>query len=69
MHIPKLDCDEGVYELGGHVGEEALNLKLWPKLRLEKKIFLASFLNRLLKNVLVTFAFPYALLLHHDGEK
>jgi hypothetical protein len=45
------NCEEVVYELEIHVGEEALSLNLTPNLGLVKKIPLTSFPNHLLKNV------------------
>jgi hypothetical protein len=50
LHIQKLDYEEGIYELGDHVGEEALNLNLPPKLQLAKKTPPISFLDLLLEN-------------------
>jgi hypothetical protein len=50
LHIQKLDYEKGVYELGAHVGEEALNPNLLPKLGLAKKLVLESFPNHMLEN-------------------
>jgi hypothetical protein len=50
LHIEKLNYEKGIYEMGDHVGEKALNLNLPPKLRLAKKNPPTIFPNRLLKN-------------------
>ncbi len=50
LHILRLNCDESVYELRDHVGEEALNSNLRPKLGLAKKILFVSFPKHLLEN-------------------
>jgi hypothetical protein len=34
LHVQKLNCEKGVYELEDHIGEEALNSNLLPKLEL-----------------------------------
>jgi hypothetical protein len=51
MHVQKLDYEEGVYELGDHVGEKALNSNLLPRLGLAKISLHTSFPNCLLKNI------------------
>ncbi len=40
LHVLKLNYKEGFYELEDHVGEEALNLDLSPKLGIKKKLIL-----------------------------
>jgi hypothetical protein len=50
LHDPKLNYREGVYELEDHVGEEALNLDLLPKLRLIKKFPPIGFPSCLIEN-------------------
>jgi hypothetical protein len=65
----KLNCEKGVYELGDHVGEEALNLNLLPKLGFTKKNPHVSFPNCLLENTSIESGFPYAPLPHHEGAK
>jgi hypothetical protein len=44
-------------------------LNLSPKFGLVKKTPLTSFINRLLENVSIEFAFPYAPLPYHKGAK
>ncbi len=50
LHVQKLNYGKDVYELKEHVGKEAMNLNLLPKLGHVKIILLVSFLNCLLKN-------------------
>jgi hypothetical protein len=51
LHVQKINYKKGVYELEDHVGEEAQNSNLLPKLGPVKSIFLISFPDRLLKSV------------------
>jgi hypothetical protein len=44
LHIQGLNYGENVYELEDHVGHEALNSNLLPKLGLIKKFLLQVFL-------------------------
>jgi hypothetical protein len=69
LHDPKLNYKEGVYELGDHVGEEALNLDLLPKLKLIIFFPPIGFPSCLIENTWVGFAFPYALMPHHGWAK
>jgi hypothetical protein len=69
LHIQELNYGKGVYELEGHVGEEALNLDLLPKLGLSKKTLPTSFPSCLLKSVQVKPTFLYALLPCHEEVK
>jgi hypothetical protein len=50
LHVQKLKCKKGIYELKGHVGEEMLRSSLPPELGPAKKIPLASFSNYLLES-------------------
>ncbi len=50
LHIQKLKCKKGTYELKGHVGEEALHSNLPPKLGPAKRIPPISFSNYLLES-------------------
>jgi hypothetical protein len=36
LHIQKLNCEKGIYELEDHIGETTLNSYLLPKLKLVK---------------------------------
>ncbi len=45
LHVQKLNYKEGVYELGDHVGDEALSLGLLLKFRPAKKTPTTSFPN------------------------
>ncbi len=49
LHVQKLNCQEGVYELEDHVGEMALSLNLLPKLGLAKITPLTNYFSHLLK--------------------
>jgi len=60
LHIQELNYKKGVYELGDHVGEEALTLNLPLKLGSIRRIPFACFSNCLLQNVWIKFSFPYA---------
>jgi hypothetical protein len=40
LHVQKLNYAKGVYELKNHVGKEAMNLNLLPKLGHVKKFLL-----------------------------
>ncbi len=46
----KTNYEKKIYELKNEVGEETLNSNLPPKPRFVKRILLASFSSRLLKN-------------------
>ncbi len=50
-YTSKNQTAKNIYELGDHVGEEALSSNLWPKLRPTKKTPPISYPNHLLKNV------------------
>jgi hypothetical protein len=50
LYVQELDYKKGIYELGDHVGEEALNLNLPLKFGFTKKTPPASFPIHLLKN-------------------
>jgi hypothetical protein len=54
----ELKHKEGLYELGDHVGEEALNLNLPLKLESIRKYLFACFSNCLLKNIKSNPHFP-----------
>jgi hypothetical protein len=69
LHVQKLNYVEGVYEMKDHVGKEAMNLNLLPKLGHVKIIPLVGFLNCLLENASIGFVFPYASMLNHKGAK
>jgi len=69
LHIRELNYEKKVCELEDHVGEEALNLNLPPKLSLAKITFFTSFPIRLLENIWIEYVFPYGLLPHHKGAK
>jgi hypothetical protein len=47
----KLNYRKGIYELEDHVGEEALNLNLLPKVKLVTKIPFTSFPSCLVENI------------------
>jgi hypothetical protein len=64
LHFKELNYKNIIYKLEDHVGEKALNLNLLPKLKPAKRTLLTCFPNYLLKNVLVEYAFPYALSFH-----
>jgi hypothetical protein len=40
FHVQELKCRKGIYDLKDHVGEEAFNSNLPPKLGHVKKLFL-----------------------------
>jgi hypothetical protein len=68
LHIQGLNNGKCIYELEDHVGEKALSSNLWlSKLEPIKKIPCVGFLNHLLENAWVKFAFPYAMLPFHKG--
>ncbi len=51
LHIQKLYCGEGVYELEDHVGQETLNSNLMLMLGLVNIIHPTSFFNCMLASV------------------
>jgi hypothetical protein len=69
LHVQKLKCRKGIYELKGHVREKVLRSSLPPKLGPAKRISFVSFSNYLLKNTIIEPTIPYGLLPHHKRAK
>jgi hypothetical protein len=69
LHGQRLNCGAGVCELEDHVGEKGWSSNWLTKFGPIKKTPPTSFFSRLLENVWVEFAFPYALSPCHKGAK